>query len=147
MNRNKAKYCCIISLVLLTLSLLISAAACSSSPATTASTSSAPSSPAASNTAGNAVSIDLVAQNMAFNMSTITVPAGASVTMNFSNKDSAPHNFALYTDATASSSIFVGKNISSSSITYNFSAPASPGNYFFRCDVHPKSMIGTFVVK
>jgi plastocyanin len=147
MNTNKANYFFIISLIIAAISLLISVAACSSSDATTALTSSAPSTPATSNPAGNGVTIDLTAQNMAFNTSTITVPSGASVTMNFNNKDTAPHNFALYTDSTASKSIFVGKNISSSSITYNFTAPASPGSYFFRCDVHPKSMIGTFVVQ
>jgi plastocyanin len=96
---------------------------------------------------GQSVTIDLVAQNMAFNKSTITVPAGASVTMNFDNKDSIPHNFALYTDSSATTSIFVGTIITSSKTTYTFTAPSTPGNYFFRCDVHPTSMTGTFIVE
>jgi len=93
------------------------------------------------------VTIDLVAQGMAFDQSTITVPAGASVTMNFTNKDSIRHNFALYTDSSASTPIFVGQIISSSSVTYKFNAPTTPGSYFFRCDVHPTTMTGTFVVQ
>ena len=86
---------------------------------------------------------------MAFDQSTITVPAGASVTMNFDNKDSGvPHNFALYTDSSASKSIFVGQIITGpATITYKFTAPTTPGNYFFRCDVHPTAMTGTFVVQ
>ncbi|MHB8052837.1 MAG: cupredoxin domain-containing protein [Methanoregula sp.] len=32
-------------------------------------------------------------------------------------------------------------------ITYRFTAPAAPGTYFFRCDVHPSVMKGTFIVR
>jgi predicted lipoprotein with Yx(FWY)xxD motif/plastocyanin len=98
---------------------------------------------------GKNVTIDLIAQNIAFNLSTITVPAGAQVTVNFNNKDSGiPHNFAVYTDQSASTSIFVGQTITGpSTIVYKFTAPATPGNYFFRCDIHPTIMTGTFVVQ
>jgi len=93
------------------------------------------------------VTIDLVAQNMAFNKSTITVPAGASVTMNFDNKDSVPHNFALYTNSSAATMIFRGQTITNDTIVYTFTALSTPGTYFFRCDVHPTTMTGTFVVE
>ncbi len=97
--------------------------------------------------AGQSVTINLIAQGMAFNLSTITVPAGAIVTLNFNNKDSISHNFALYTDSSATHSIFVGQIISNKTITYTFTAPTTPGTYFFRCDVHPTSMTGSFVVQ
>ncbi len=84
---------------------------------------------------------------MAFDTNTITVPAGAVVTMNFENRDSLAHNFALYTNSSATTAIFVGQIITSSQITYTFTAPATPGNYFFRCDVHPTTMTGTFIVE
>jgi plastocyanin len=98
---------------------------------------------------GNSVTIDLTAKNVAFNMNTITVPAGAEVTVNFDNQDSGiPHNFAVYTDSSASTSIFVGQVITGpKQTTYTFTAPSAPGNYFFRCDVHPVQMTGTFVVQ
>lgn len=115
-------------------------------PATTTAPTST-STPTPTPTSAQSVTINLTAQNMSFDQKTITVPAGASVTINFTNKDSIPHNFALYTDSTASHSIFVGKIITSSSITYTFTAPTTPGNYFFRCDVHPSIMTGTFVVQ
>jgi plastocyanin len=93
------------------------------------------------------VTVSLVARNMAFDKTTITVPAGASVTMNFENKDSAPHNFALYTNSGASQSIFVGQVITGpKAITYTFNAPTVPGSYFFRCDVHPIAMTGSFII-
>jgi plastocyanin len=86
---------------------------------------------------------------MAFDQSTITVSAGAQVTINFNNKDSGiPHNFSLYTDSSASKSLFIGQTITGpKTITYTFTAPATPGNYFFRCDVHPTIMTGTFAVQ
>jgi len=116
-------------------------------PAPTTSTST--STPPVSTTPGAAVTIDLMAQNMAFDKSTITVTAGASVTINFNNKDGGiPHNFALYMDSTASTPIFVGQTITGpATIVYTFAAPATPGTYFFRCDVHPTQMTGQFIVQ
>ncbi len=96
---------------------------------------------------GPNIAIDLIAQDMAFDKSTITVTAGASVTINFDNKDHVSHNFALYTDSSATHSIFVGTIIAASQTAYKFTAPSTPGNYFFRCDVHPTTMTGTFVVQ
>jgi plastocyanin len=93
--------------------------------------------------------IDLVAQQMAFDKSDITVPAGAQVTINFNNKDGGiPHNFAAYTDQSAKTPIFIGKIISGPATeTYIFTAPAKPGTYFFRCDPHPIKMTGRLIVQ
>ena len=96
----------------------------------------------------NSVVVDIVAKNIAFNSSTITVPASANVTVNFDNQDAnVPHNFAVYDSEAAKVTIFQGKIITGpSKITYNFVAPDKPGTYFFRCDVHPTTMKGQFVV-
>jgi plastocyanin len=103
---------------------------------------------ATATSSAKSVTIDLTAQNIAFDKSTITVPASATITVNFDNKDNGmPHNFSVYTDSSASTSIFVGKIITGpATTTYTFTAPTTPGNYFFRCDVHPTIMFGTFVV-
>jgi plastocyanin len=95
------------------------------------------------------VIINLTAKNIAFNKRTITVPAGANVTVNFDNQDAnVPHNFAVYETEAAQQAIFQGKIISGpAKIVYNFKAPAQPGTYFFRCDVHPTLMKGQFVVQ
>ena len=118
-------------------------------PVSTTSTTTPPATTPTSTTSPTAqsVTINLVAQAMAFNMKTITVPAGASVTINFDNKDSVPHNFALYTDSSASQSIYIGKVISGTTTVYTFTAPAIKGTYFFRCDVHPSIMTGSFIVQ
>lgn len=97
---------------------------------------------------GSHVMIDLAAQNIAFDKSTITAPAGVHVMINFDNKDNGiPHNFAVYKTSAAQDPIFVGPIITGPQrITYEFMAPTTPGNYFFRCDVHPTVMTGTFIV-
>ncbi len=82
-------------------------------------------------------------------MSTITVPHGAQVTINFNNMDSGViHNFSVYTNASATQAIFTGQMVTGpGTMTYNFTAPAAPGTYFFRCDVHPTIMTGQFIVQ
>ena len=96
----------------------------------------------------NPVTINLAAQNVAFNTNSITVAAGASITVNFNNMDSVPHNFAVYTNSTATTIIFQGAVITGpTTTTYKFTAPTTPGTYFFRCDVHPTIMTGTFIVQ
>jgi plastocyanin len=94
------------------------------------------------------VDVYLQAKNIAFNRSTISVPAGATVNVHFDNQDQGvPHNFAVYTNSQATDKIFSGTIITGvSQTTYTFTAPSTPGNYFFRCDVHPTVMTGTFTV-
>jgi len=107
--------------------------------------------PSSRNVTGGSKSVivDLTAENIAFNRSTITVPAGASVTVNFDNRDSGvPHNFAVYYTQDAKTAIFQGKIIiGPDKITYNFKAPDKPDSYFYRCDVHPTQMRGQFIVQ
>jgi plastocyanin len=130
-----------LAVIAVAVTLFITIPACSSSSTTTATTPAAPAT-------GPAVTVNLTAQNLAFDQSTITVAAGSAVTINFSNKDSGiPHNFALYTDSSASKSIFVGNTATGvTTTTYTFSAPAK-GTYYFRCDFHPTQMSGSFIVQ
>ena len=118
---------------------------------TAAATTTAANATTAATTAagGGTATVSLSAQDIAFDMSTITVPAGADVTVNFDNEDNGiPHNFAVYTDSSASQSIFVGDTITGpDTTTYTFTAPSDPGTYYFRCDVHPQQMNGDFVVQ
>ena len=93
--------------------------------------------------------VAITAQNMKFDKSTITVPAGSQVTVTFTNNDQGiPHNFAVYTDAAATTTIFKGSVIAGpASTTDTFTAPSTPGTYFFRCDIHPTTMNGQFIVQ
>lgn len=90
----------------------------------------------------------LTARNLAFDKASFTVPAGATVAMTFINDDpGVPHNFALYTDSSATTAVFKGAIVTGQQTTlYTFTAPSTAGTYFFRCDVHPTQMTGSFVV-
>ncbi len=99
--------------------------------------------------AGAEAQMQLTAENIAFDKDTITVPAGSHVVVEFTNNDSVPHNFAVYASESADEEIFVGERITgpNETVTYEFDAPSEPGDYFFRCDVHPQQMTGQFVVE
>jgi plastocyanin len=120
-----------------------------SMPPTTTTTTPPMTTTTPATTPSQTVTIDIVAKNIAFDKSTITVPAGAKVIVNFNNQDSGiPHNVSFYTDSSASTAIFVGQIITGpKTVTYTFTAPSTPGKYFFRCDVHPTVMVGTFIVQ
>jgi plastocyanin len=93
------------------------------------------------------VQVTLTAEGMAFDSKEITVPAGSPVEMTFHNRDTGiPHNFALYTDASATTKVFAGEIVTGpKTVTYTFTAPSEKGRFFFRCDVHPTMMTGAFV--
>jgi plastocyanin len=87
---------------------------------------------------------------ISFDQSELTAQAGGTVTVRFDNEDGGvPHNWALYTDDTASEAIAgANENICSGPCQAEiaFDLPA-PGEYFFRCDVHPTQMKGAFIVQ
>jgi plastocyanin len=87
----------------------------------------------------------IVAQGNVFSPSTLDVTADKAFSLTLDNKDSAPHNVAIFTDSSASTSISVGEIVSSAKATQQVPALA-PGSYFFRCDVH-KEMTGTINAK
>jgi plastocyanin len=91
--------------------------------------------------------VEVTAQGLKFDVSTLDAPASASFTLVFHNDDpGVPHNVAIYTDSSASTALFVGETFSGPK-TMDYSIPAlDPGAYFFRCDVHPQ-MNGSFVVE
>jgi plastocyanin len=89
--------------------------------------------------------------SLKFDKDTITVKAGSQVTLKFTNNDTGmPHNWAGYTDSTASTPIPGAKTKTCTGPCEDeitFTAPDQPGDYFFRCDVHPAAMTGTLVVQ
>ena len=134
-------------LTLLVALALVVLGACSSGPKAT--TTAATTTPPPGSQTGQPVTVNLIAQSLSFDMKTIVVPPGARVTINFNNKDPGiMHNFSLYIDSTAKTSIFVGGLVTGPATTvYTFTAPTKVGNYFFRCDVHPAQMTGIFIVE
>ena len=89
--------------------------------------------------------VTITSRDMAFDQKILTVAAGSGWRLQLVNKDSAPHNVAIYRDQSTTETVFVGKPISSATIVYDVRA-LEPGTYFFRCDVHPQ-MNGTLIVR
>ena len=91
--------------------------------------------------------ITLSAANVAFDTNQLSLPADEETTVQFVNEDSAPHNFSIYEDESAEQDLFVGRNVDGASET-DYDIPAlEAGEYFFRCDLHPTSMVGTVTVE
>ena len=90
-----------------------------------------------------------MAQNLQFEPTTITASAGVEVTVTLDNRDAGVlHNVAFYTNRSAASAIYVGELTTGPSVDdFVFTSPSTPGSYFFRCDVHPDPMTGTFNVQ
>jgi plastocyanin len=91
----------------------------------------------------------IVAQSLQFNMRTLTVGAGAQVQVTLDNRDAGTlHNIAFYTSRAASQVIHKGELFPGPGTRVErFTAPSTPGNFFFRCDAHPDTMTGTFSVR
>jgi uncharacterized membrane protein/plastocyanin len=78
-----------------------------------------------------------------FSLDRLTAPAGKPFGLAFDTEDDGvPHNVAIYTDDSAAHSLFVGDLVDGpKAVTYDVPA-LDPGEYYFRCDVHPQ-MNGT----
>ncbi len=100
-------------------------------------------------TPGGPTTIDLVAKDIKFDKRSITAAVGGQVTVNFNNQDAGvQHNVSFYNNKSASQVIFKGDLFAGPATkTETFAAPSTAGTYFFRCDVHPDTMNGSFIVK
>ncbi len=97
--------------------------------------------------AGNVFNVSMV-PTLKFDTDQMTVPANQEVTVKADNKDSGVlHNWAAYTDKSAKT-VIARSDLCTGPCTkeVKFTAPA-PGEYFFRCDVHPQQMTGKLVVQ
>jgi plastocyanin len=88
----------------------------------------------------------IVAKDLKFSATTVSVPANERFQIVFDNQESAPHNVAIYRDSSATDQVFRSEPFSGPAmVTYD--APAlTSGTYFFRCDLHP-DMSGELVVE
>jgi plastocyanin len=88
----------------------------------------------------------VTAKSLAFDTKEIDLPAGQPITLTFDNQDAGvPHNIAIYTDASASTTLFQGEQFPGVD-SREYAIPAlDPGTYYFRCDVH-NTMNGSVVV-
>jgi len=103
-------------------------------------------SPAASGAAGGET-LQVTAQNVAYQQTTLTAKAGAAFRIDFKNQDpGTPHNVAIHKDSPTGQEIFKGQ-VFPGVAEKVYDVPALPaGTYAFVCTVHP-TMSGTLTVQ
>jgi hypothetical protein len=100
---------------------------------------------------GGPVSVTIVARNILFDKRSLSANAGAEFSVTLDNQDAGVlHNIAFYTNRAASAPLIPGETVGRifpgvAQDTMTFTPPR-PGTFFFRCDVHPDTMTGSFVV-
>jgi plastocyanin len=93
--------------------------------------------------------VNVVAANIAFDLKEIRVNTGGQLRVRLDNKEAVRHNIAFYksaTDVTVVSPGSVGLTFEGPAVDDTVFDVPTTGSYFFRCDVHPTIMTGTFVV-
>jgi plastocyanin len=88
--------------------------------------------------------VTVTSVDMAFDPGTVSAPAGEAFTLALVNRDSMPHNIAIYTDSSRSEKLFEGDMVTNGTLVYDIPT-LEAGEYFFDCSLHP-NMTGTLVV-
>lgn len=118
--------------VALAAALLVGACSAAASPSTTASYP-----PGA---------VVISANGLRFSTDQLVVPAGASFTLVFENKESVPHNVVITSKPEGKGDV-VFRHDPITGTTQTFTVPAiARGTYYFHCDVHP-TMTGTVLAQ
>ena len=108
-------------------------------------------SPSTSGGPGTAIDVSTPPdQPLAFVPPQLTVPAGATVTVNYLNDSNLPHNINFFAGPDATSeSLGASETVTGpgAPTSVTFTAPSEPGTYFFWCDVHANAMQGTYTVQ
>jgi plastocyanin len=106
----------------------------------------------AAQAAGGGAELAIIAKDIKFNLSELTVDVGSAYTLTLDNQDAGvQHNWSLYENERAASrnaqslaATPLKLGPSKDSTTFSVS---KAGTYFFRCDVHPTTMTGTLLAR
>lgn len=95
-----------------------------------------------------AADVTITAQNMAFEPTSVIVPAGRPFTIAFVNRDDGvPHNVTIYRDSPTGPELFRGETFSGVGVRV-YHVPALPaGTHAFVCSIHPTMMVGTMTAQ
>jgi plastocyanin len=80
-----------------------------------------------------------------FDRDCLAAPAGTRFTIRLDNRDANTHNVDIL-DQPGGIPFFTGRIVKGPKIVTYSVKPIDPGTYYFRCDVHPLRMNGTFIV-
>jgi plastocyanin len=107
--------------------------------------------PSAKDCAEPCQTVDVTAQGVAFNTDEISVRGGGNVRLHFTNNDvGVQHNVAVYVSSSNPTPVAptsVGATFEGPGVDDVVFANPAAGTYLFRCDVHPTTMTGDFIVQ
>jgi plastocyanin len=94
---------------------------------------------------GPAVTISLTAKGIAFDTTTLSVPAGKPFAIAFDNQDAGiQHDVQIFDNESFTGTPLLNGEIVTGPAKVTYEAPAlDPGTYYFHCSVHPTQMQGT----
>ena len=123
----------------------VASAGGSAAPSAGASAAPGSAAPGSAAPSGAAADVTISADNIAFEQSSVSAPAGKAFTIAFDNKDaSVPHD--VYIKDAGGSQVFAGAIVTGpAQTTYNVPSLAA-GSYTFFCSIH-SNMTGTMVVQ
>jgi plastocyanin len=127
----------------LPMTLILALAACSGGGTPSSAPADESEMPVASD--GQTGGLEISAADMAFDTDTLTAQAGGEIVVTFTNNDTVPHNFSVYTEE-GGEPIAQGDIINGGETDEVNLGDLEPGTYYFVCDLHPE-MNGTFVVE
>jgi plastocyanin len=95
---------------------------------------------------GGGSTISIVSLNILFDKTKLTASAG-TVKIEFDNKDGGiPHNINVFDGKDASAKSLGATAIEAGPVKQELTLDLKAGSYFYQCDVHPTTMIGTLTV-
>jgi plastocyanin len=96
--------------------------------------------------AGGSASAAIAAVNTLFSPVSLSLPAGSTVTLTFDNRDDGvTHDLIIFDPGGAQ---IAGTDLGTGPVTQVLTfALGAPGNYAFKCSVHPQQMRGVIAVQ
>jgi len=96
---------------------------------------------------GPAVTISLIAKDIAFDKTKLSAPAGKPFAIDFDNQDAGiQHDVQIFDNEGFTGTPLLNGEIVTGPAKVTYEAPPlEPGTYFFHCSVHPAQMNGTIL--
>lgn len=97
-----------------------------------------------------AQTVSVIIADFAYTPPEFTVAAGAEVTFDVTNDDEVSHTFTVYEDEAYSEARETDIEVAGSAVATAAAGTGEvfeAGDYFFRCELHPTQMEGTFTAE